>query len=378
MKRYNTAILPACFQAHGLACGIKKSGKLDLGLLYSEIPARASCLFTANKIKAAPIKLNQRYLKAGRVFGAVIINSGNANCYTGVQGLKDAEATAESLGKAIGLESNKILVASTGVIGKRLPLGKIKAAIPQLVQGLSRSGIHRAKKAILTTDTFVKECTVSLCLGSLPVTVCGIAKGAGMIAPDMATMLCFILTDANITQTALDKALGLAVENSFNCISVDGCMSTNDAVMLLANGASGNKLINSGENFSLFSQALNTVCLELAKLIVRDAEGATKFIRIKVRQAVSYPQAKKAALAIANSNLFKTAIYGENPNFGRIVASVGACGVRVREEDIRIKVSPLHKKDIFVDVALKQGKASATVYTADLTPEYVKINAEYN
>jgi glutamate N-acetyltransferase/amino-acid N-acetyltransferase len=186
------------------------------------------------------------------------------------------------------------------------------------------------------------------------------------------------LTDANIAQGALNKALKEAIENSFNCITVDGCMSTNDTVILLANGSSNNSLIDKNKNFILFCQSLNKVCLELAKLIIRDAEGSSKFIQIKVSKSKNSAQAKRAALCIANSILFKTAVYGENPNFGRIVASIGASGIDVKEKDIKIKVSPLHKKDIKVDVSINQGQSCATVYTSDLTPEYVKINARYS
>ena len=286
----------------------------------------------------------------------------------------------------LGINPRDILVNSTGIIGKMLPIDKILNALPKLVAGLSQEGVDKAKKAIMTTDTFAKEITAKINIGNKAVTICGVAKGAGMIAPDMvhpersrgATMLAFIFTDANITQRALDIALKESVNNSFNCITVDGCMSTNDSVMLLSNGAAGNITIDAGKNLVLFLNALNTVCLELAKMIVKDAEGATKFIQICVDKAKNFTQAKKAALYIANSNLFKTAIYGENPNFGRIAAAVGASGIDVREEDLKIKASPLNKKDIYICVSINRGESSATVYTSDLTPEYIKINAEYN
>lgn len=378
MKIFRKAILPAGFSANGLAAGIKKSGKLDLALFYSDLPAKAAGQFTTNKIQAAPIQLNKIYLRQNKRYRAIFVNSGNANCFTGKSGLMDAEETTQKLSEVLGIEKENILVASTGIIGRRLPLLKIKKAIPGLVRGLSGQGIDKAKKAIMTTDTFTKEVTVRLNLGNRTITLCGIAKGAGMIAPNMATMLCFVLTDAHITQRALDKALRISVDNSFNCITVDACMSTNDAVIALANGASGNDLIDIEKNFNLFARALNAVCLELAKLIIRDAEGATKFIRIKVDKAKSFAQARQVALSIANSNLFKTAIYGENPNFGRIVASIGASGINVKESGLRIKVSPLHKKDINVDISIEQGYSCATVYTSDLTPEYIRINAEYN
>jgi len=378
MKIYKKAILPEGFSANGIACGIKKSGKLDLALLYSELPAKASCQFTVNKMIAAPIRLNKKYLSNNIEFRAIVVNSGNANAFTGRGGLKDSEETVKSLAIALKVNKESILTASTGIIGRRLPLLKIKKAIPSLTAGLSISGIDKAKKAILTTDTFTKEMTVKFNIGNKAVTVCGIAKGSGMIAPNMATMLAFILTDADITQGALNKALKISVEDSFNCITVDGCMSTNDSVMLLANGASKNPVIDENKNFNLFSAALKTVCLELAKSIVRDGEGATKFIQIQVDKAKDCYQARKAALYIANSNLVKTAIYGENPNFGRIVSAVGASGIDVKEEGLKIKVSPLNKKDISIHVSINRGNARAVVYTSDLAPGYIKINAAYN
>ncbi len=372
------ATLPLGFQASGVACGIKKSKKPDLALFYSQIPAKASCKFTTNTMLAAPVKLSKQHLKGLKDFQAIIANSGNANCFTGESGLRAADETAKAIAKVLGLGKEEVLVASTGIIGKQLPLDKIKKGIPSLAKGLSLNGISKAKLAILTTDTFAKEITVKFKVGEKMVTICGVAKGAGMIAPNMATMLAFVLTDANITQKALDKALGKAVDNSFNCITVDGCMSTNDSVMLLANSAAGNRLIDADKGIHLFAQALQIVCLELAKMIVKDAEGASKFIEIKVDQAKTFYEARKIALSIANSNLFKAAIFGENPNFGRIVAGVGASGVDVREKDLKMKVSPLNKKEIKVNISINRGKASATVYTSDLTPEYIKINAAYN
>ena len=378
MKFYKKAILPKNFKANAIACGIEKSKKLDLALFYSDITAKAGCLFTTNKIQAAPIQVCKRHLKSNKSFNAIVVNSGNANCFTGDIGIKDAESTAGAVAGALNIKKENTLVASTGIIARRLPVNLIKKAIPQLVAGLSKEAIDKAKRAIMTTDFIAKEVAVKFNIGAKKITICGVAKGAGMIAPNMATMLVFIFTDANITQNAINKALKLCVANSFNCITIDGCMSTNDSVMLLANGAAGNSLIKGGENFNLFVKALNIVCLELAKMIVKDGEGATKFIEIKIRGAKKFEDAKKVALNIANSNLFKTAMFGENPNFGRIVASAGASGVDIKEKDIKIKVSPLNKKDIFVDVSIGRGNSSCVVYTSDLTPEYIKINAEYN
>jgi glutamate N-acetyltransferase/amino-acid N-acetyltransferase len=378
MKLYQKALLPKGFKASAVACGIKKSGKLDLALLYSDIPTKVACSFTTNKIKAAPLLVDIRHLKLSKLYRALIVNSGNANCFTGQQGLGDAEEVAKLLARALRVNKKNILVSSTGIIGRRLPVNRIKTAIPELVKNLSVSGITKAKKAIMTTDTFAKEITVKFHIGNCPITICGIAKGAGMIAPNMATMLSFIMTDANIAQSALKKALKLAIDNSFNCITVDGCMSTNDMVCLLANSASTSKVIDRGNNFQVFLDALKAVCLELAKMIVQDAEGASKFITIKVKEAKSFPEAKKVALAIANSTLVKTAMYGENPNFGRVVAAVGSSGIEIKEKELKIKVSPLYKNNIDIQVSLNRGNASAVIYTSDLTPEYIKINAAYS
>jgi glutamate N-acetyltransferase/amino-acid N-acetyltransferase len=378
MKVYKRAILPIGFKANAIASGIKKSGKLDLGMFYSNIPAKAACKFTANKIQAAHIKIDKRHLGLNKGYQAVIVNSGNANCFTGRQGERDAEEIAKTLAKVLAIKKERVLIASTGIIGRRLPLAKIKQAIPKLVKGLSGNGIDKAKVAIMTTDKFAKEMTAKFRVGKRVITLCGIAKGAGMIAPNLATMLVFIMSDANITQEALNRALKISTDDSFNCITVDGCMSTNDTVCLLANGASRNNLIGTDKYFKTFLKALHIVCLELAKMIINDAEGASKFIQIKVDKAGSFTEAKKVALSIANSNLFKTAVYGQNPNFGRIIAAVGSSGIDVKEKDIKINVSPLTKKDINVKVSLNRGNSHAVVYTSDLTPQYIKINAEYN
>lgn len=378
MKLYKEAVLPIDFLSSGISCGIKSPGKLDLALFYSLAPAKAACRFTTNRIPAAPVRADRKLLKEGNLFRAVIANSGNANSFTGAAGLRDVEKVSAALSWNLKINKKSILTASTGIIGKRLPVFKIENAIPGLVAGLSREGVHKAAKAIITTDKFTKKVTAKFNIGSRVITICGIAKGAGMIAPDMATMLCFILTDAFITKKALERALGSCVSETFNCITVDGCMSTNDSVILLANGRAGNALIDSGRNFSQFAFALNRLCLELAKMIVRDAEGASKFIQIGVKQARSFQEARNAALGVANSNLFKTAVYGENRNFGRIVSSLGASGIDIRENDLKVRVSSLSRKNIAVELCLGRGNSRATVYTSDLTPEYIKINAEYS
>ncbi len=379
MKVFKKAILPIGYKANGIKSGIKKSGKLDLALIYSSVPALVSCKNTANIFKAAPVQLNIRQLKKGKEFQAIIANSGNANAFTGKSGLRDAEEMCACLAQELSINKDNVLVASTGIIGKKLPIEKIQDSVCGLVEGLSVKGIDLAKKAIMTTDKFAKEITVKLDIAGTTVTLCGIAKGAGMIAPNMATMLVFILTDAHISRQALERSLSMAVDNTFNCITVDGCMSTNDTVILMANNQAGNKLIDLEKNFNIFSQGLDKICLELAKMVVSDGEGATKLIRLKVSAAKSYAEAKSIALAIANSNLFKTAMYASSTNIlGRIVASVGSVGVDIKEEKLKIKYSSLVKKEVDIEVSLGRGNSSAVVYTSDLTHEYVKINAEYN
>lgn len=378
MKILSSPVLPAGFKASGAACGLKKSGALDLALIYTRAPAKAGCLFTTNKILAAPVLLCKEYLRKSGGFHAIIANSGNANCFTGKQGIADARSVSGFVGKELGVPAGSVLVFSTGIIGKRLDAAKIGAAVPGLCAQACETGLSSASKAIMTTDLFPKEISVQSVIGGKTVTVTGIAKGAGMICPNMATMLAFVMTDADISVPALNKALKTAVRTTFNCITVDGCMSTNDSLVVLANGMAGNRRISSSTDTLKFAAVLEFVCLQLAKMMVRDGEGATKFITINVRGARSFEEARTAALAIANSNLFKTAVYGQNPNFGRIAAAVGASGIDVSESGLKVKLGPLEGKEVSVDVGLSRGKASCTVYTSDLTPEYIKINAEYN
>lgn len=372
------AVLPGGFTAAGAASGIKKPGRIDLAVFYSERPAVAAAMFTINKVTAAPVKVCREHLEQGVSFRAIVANSGNANCFEGVQGMRDATRMARSAAAALGVKDREVFVASTGIIGKRLPVEKIEAALPGACVALCAGGIEQAKRAIMTTDKFSKDVTAVVTIGGKKVTVCGVAKGAGMIAPTMATMLSFVFTDACISAGTLRKALKNSVEGSYNCITVDGCMSTNDTVICMANGCAGNRPITGGKELQLFQQALDAVNLEIAKMMVRDGEGASKFIEIRVHGAATRDDAKKACLAIANSNLFKTAVYGENPNFGRIASAVGASGCRMKEENLRIRLGPLKGKEVKVAVGLGMGSAECTVYTSDLTPEYIKINAEYN
>lgn len=369
---------PQGFLANGLSCGIKRSGKPDLSLIYSERASIAAGVFTKNSIKAAPLLVSQKHLRRHKA-RAVIANSGNANCFTGEFGLRYARQMASDTATALNVPEAEVLVASTGIIGKPLPIKKISDATPALTKGLSRKGGGLAARGILTTDTFVKEIAVQLSLGGKTVTIGACAKGSGMIEPDMATMLAFITTDAAVSALTLNTALREAVDKTFNSITVDGCMSTNDMAVVLANGLAKNKIIQNptGRNYRKFCDALTYVCLDLAKKIIKDGEGATKFIEIYVKGASSEVVAKKVAKQIANSNLVKTAAFGSNPNWGRVAAAVGATGIPVTEKSLKISFSPFQKKEIRIRVDLQLGNKEAVIYTSDLSYEYVRINGEY-
>lgn len=369
---------PKGFLANGLSCGIKQSGKPDLALIYSETQANCAAVFTKNSVKAAPLLVSQRHVQNHKA-QAVIVNSGNANCFTGSFGLLYAQKSAQLFGDLLKIKTNDVIVASTGIIGKPLPYHKIEKAASKLTQGLSPNGSERAAKAILTTDLQIKQIAVECKLAGKKITVAGCAKGSGMIAPNMATMLAFVTTDAAIAPKLLRKTLRDINEKTFNCISVDGCMSTNDMVVVLANGKAGNKIISkTGAAYDQFCKALDIVCRDLAKKIVVDGEGATKFITIEVEGAKSGKQAKDVGLAIANSVLVKTAAFGSNPNWGRVAAAVGSLGIaKVTEKKLKIRFSPFDKKEITIKVDLNIGREKAVIYTSDLTYEYVRINTEY-
>ncbi|HOW36218.1 MAG TPA: bifunctional glutamate N-acetyltransferase/amino-acid acetyltransferase ArgJ [Candidatus Omnitrophota bacterium] len=366
------------FTASGLSAGIKRSGKPDLALIYCAVPAVAAGVFTKNSVKAAPLIVTQGKLRGNRA-QAILANSGNANCFTGDFGVLYACESAETIAKLLKIHANDVLVASTGIIGKPLPFNKIRNASPALVASLSRNGGAKAARAILTTDKHTKEICVQINLGGKKVTLGAMAKGSGMIAPDMATMLAFITTDAAISSTMLKTALKMATDKSFNCITVDGCMSTNDMAVVLASSLAGNKPITHiGKDFNTFVKALEFICLDLAKKIVLDGEGATKFIEISVSGAKTPQQAKTIGLAIANSVLVKTAAFGSNPNWGRVAAAVGSLGLNIQEKQLKIDFSSFAKKDINISVELSLGNHKATVYTSDLSLDYVRINGSYN
>jgi glutamate N-acetyltransferase/amino-acid N-acetyltransferase len=394
MKRIRGGITASAgFTAAGVACGIKDGAK-DLAIIASEKVCVAAGVFTRNKVRAAPVQITRKRLHRQGTAQAVVVNSGNANCCTGEEGLRDARRMTEVCGEALGISEGGVLVASTGPIGKFLPMEKVEEGIGRAASLLRRAGGRDAAEAILTTDTVVKRIAVTETIGGTAVRIGAMAKGAGMIEPNMATMLAFITTDAAVDRQVLSECLSGAVETSFNRITVDGDRSTNDMVIALANGLAQNRTIRRGAARKLFQEALDFLCLELAKMIVRDGEGATKFIEVTVRGARSPGDAERAARAIANSNLVKTALHGGSPNWGRIMAALGysgaavkprlvdifLCGVRVAgrgepvDYDKKKLSTALRRKEIQVVADLKLGAFERTVWTCDLSEEYVGVN----
>lgn len=366
------------FTANALASGIKKSGKLDLGLIVCQVPSVSFSVFTKSSVKAAPLIVSQQKMRYKKV-QALIVNSGNANCFTGDFGLLYAKQSTELIAKALKIDPKHVLVASTGIIGKPLPFKKIEVAIPALVDGLNVASGNKVAQSILTTDLTPKEIAVELMIQDKKVTIGACAKGSGMIQPNMATMLGFITTDVAISHPLLKLALKEAVEPSFNSITVDGCMSTNDMVTIMASGLAENRMISSqNSDYRIFADALKFVCLDLAKKIVLDGEGATKFIEVIVLKAKTYKEAKAIGMAVANSNLVKTAAFGNDPNWGRVAAAVGSLGLNISEKDLKIRFSSFAEKHIKIWVELNRGNSSSIVYTSDLTLEYIKINGRYN
>jgi glutamate N-acetyltransferase/amino-acid N-acetyltransferase len=386
------------FLATGVACGVKKNGKPDLAMIYAESPATVAAVFTSNQVKAAPIQLTSKRAASGTA-RAVVVNSGNANACTGRRGLEDAQKMAALAGHHLGLPENQVLVASTGVIGQYLPMDKITSGIESACRSLSVDGGEEASRAILTTDTFAKEFSTTITLGGKAVRLGGMAKGSGMIHPNMATLLGFITTDAAISREALQQALAASCDRSFHCITIDGDTSTNDMVLVLANGRAGNRSLSSlqGGEGAKFAEALTEVCQELARRVVLDGEGATKFIQVKVKGAPSFQAARQAAMAIARSSLFKTAMFGMDANWGRVLCALGNSPVAIQPSKVDVAFGSLtvakdgaavafseakalgllKRKEVEVTVDLHLGKAEATVYTSDLSYDYVKINASY-
>ena len=394
MTMYDSVQVPG-FLGNGVAAGIKGGEDRDLSLIFSEVPARAVGVFTTNRFKAAPVVLDMERIKKG-LAQAIIVNSGNANAATGKEGDKDAATMSRAVSEALSIEDELVLVASTGIIGEKLPIEKIVRSIKPLVEGLSTDGIPAVAKGIITTDRFLKiECRKCSVAGK-EITICGIAKGAGMIEPNMATMLSFIMTDADIDHACLAGVFKESVDRSFNAITVDGCMSTNDTAIMLANGVAGNGLISEASgNLMEFRGALFDAMDSLARSIVKDGEGATKLIEIVVEGARVVDDAKKIAYAIANSNLVKTAFFGEDPNWGRIISAAGSTGIPFSTDSLELyiedvplfvngrgisgeKAAGIMKLDnIRVLVRLGMGKETFRVYASDLSHEYVDINALY-
>lgn len=388
---------PQGFTAAGVRAGIKKNGNLDVAVIYTEKEAAVAGVFTQNLVAAAPVHLSKIVVDTGTAH-AIVANAGCANACTGEQGVKDAEKMAEVAAHELGCRADDIIVASTGLIGSNLPMDKMEAGIKDAVSKLSKDGSVNAGNAIITTDTYSKACATEVEIGGVEVRFGAIAKGSGMIRPNMATMFCFITTDADIDQKLLQEALSEITEVSFNCITVDGDMSTNDSVIVLANGAAGNpKIVDKGADYEKFYETLKNICIELAKRIAADGEGATKFVTINVTGAESFADAKKVGMAVANSPLCSTAIFGQDSNVGRFICAVGYSGVHIIPEKVVIKfggiigyenglvtkfdVDAMRKvfaeHDIVIDIELGLGSSQATVYTCDLTFGYIKINADY-
>ncbi|MEE8422978.1 MAG: bifunctional glutamate N-acetyltransferase/amino-acid acetyltransferase ArgJ [Thermodesulfobacteriota bacterium] len=389
------------FKAGGISSGIKSDGVKDLALLYSEVPSNVVGVFTTNRVQASHIPLDKGRLQDG-LAQAIIINSGCANACNGERGDEDARKMTFLVANALGIPEDMVLVASTGKIGMPLPMEKVESGIASVADRLNSDGWHDASEAIMTTDTVAKRILEKTVIGGKEVTLLGIAKGAGMVMPDMATMLAFLCTDACIERDALDNALKKAVEKSFNAITIDGDMSTNDTVLILANGMAENKLIKGkgleeGDiGFESFCIILEKVCMELARMIVADGEGATKVLTLSVKGVKGCGKAKELAFAVANSLLVKTAFHGSDPNWGRMMSALGSAGFDFNQNKIDIYIDDIQivgdgaglaeedkakerlmKKNVDVTIDLKEGTDEFTVLTTDLSGEYVKINSEY-
>ncbi|RME65361.1 MAG: bifunctional glutamate N-acetyltransferase/amino-acid acetyltransferase ArgJ [Caldilineae bacterium] len=405
----NPALPVPGFDAAGVHCGVKPTGALDLALIGCRVPCRAAAIFTRNAFPAAPVLYDRTLLQMNpEGIHGVIINSGNANACTGVQGRANARRMAEAAEQALGATDNTVFVMSTGVIGVQLPIEKVEAGASAAVAGLRPNGWEEAAEAIMTTDAYPKWASRQVEIDGVPVTITGIAKGAGMIHPNMATMLAVLATDAAVSQPLLQQALVEAANRSFNRISIDGDTSTNDTVLVLANGLAGNEEITSVEApaYAALVAGLEAVSVELAKAIVRNGEGVTKFVTVLVEGAASDQEAHRAANAIATSPLVKTAFYGGDANWGRILCAVGYSGATVQPERANLFIASGEPEagnpwlqlveagtptdyaeadaaaifaapDITVRVELGLGAGRATVWTCDLSHEYVTINGEY-
>lgn len=389
---------PQGFKAAGVKAGIKKSGNLDVAVIYTEREAAVAGVFTQNAVAAASVSVSKEVVATGTAH-AVAANAGCANACTGEQGEKDARATQEIAAEALGCTAEDVIVASTGVIGVNLPMDKMEKGLRAAVAALSVDGSENAGNAILTTDTYSKSCAAEVEIAGKKVRFGAIAKGSGMIQPNMATMLCFITTDAAIDSRLLQKALSETTEVSFNMISIDGDMSTNDMAVVLANGAAGNARIQAeGADYEAFKKVLESICKGLAQRIAADGEGATKFLTVNVSGTKSFADAKTIAMSVAKSPLVKTAFFGEDPNWGRVICAVGYAGIPMDPKTTVVKFggilvyangvgaacdeealrAVMGEHDIAIDIDMGAGEASATVWTCDFSYAYVKINGEYH
>ena len=391
-------VYPKGFKAAGVKAGIKKSGNLDVALVYSEKEAAIAGVFTTNQVAAAPVYVSKDVVKNKKA-RAVVANAGCANACTGEEGMANAEKMAEIAANELGCDKNEVIVASTGIIGVQLPMDKMETGIKAAVKGLSNESGQNAANAIITTDTKPKVLATEVNIGGKSVRFGAMAKGSGMIQPNMATMLTFITTDLAIKQELLQEALSSITEVTFNMISVDGDMSTNDMVVVLANGEAENNVIaEKNADYDIFYNTLLSICRELSKQIAADGEGATKFLTINVTNAKTFKDAKTIAMSVAKSPLCKTAFFGQDPNWGRVICAVGYAGVPMNPEKVVVKFGDvpvyangmgakndadalrkvMEAHDIEINIDMGEGNEKATVWSCDFSYEYVKINGEYH
>ena len=384
------------FKAAGIAAGIKKTGQKDLGLIFSEKPATVVGVFTKNRVKAAPVLLDKKRIATGKC-QAIIANSGNANCCTGEQGMRDAAAMTQFAAKGLNIPEDLVMVASTGVIGTPLPIGKVETAVPGLIDSLDEKGFSELAESIMTTDTVPKVVTETGTIHDKSYTVTAVAKGAGMIRPDMATMLCFVATDIQASSDILQKILSTAANRSFNRITIDSDTSTNDTVLLLANGMSEAEIKNDADKEAV-QTVLDSVLGKLARMLIEDAEGGTKLVEVIVKGASSEKDAETIAFTVAHSPLIKTALFAEDANWGRIIAAVGRSGVPVDPDKIDVYFNDvmmvkngmgcgddaeaqatevLKQPQYPIIIDLNMGSGEFSVFTCDFSIDYVKINADY-
>lgn len=392
-----TLDIPSGYQFSVAGAGIKYRDRTDMALIYSEREAVVAGTFTSNRVKAAPVVLDIKKVRSG-TGRAIVINSGNANACTGLRGMRDAEAMCRDISKRLDIPEKQVLIASTGIIGTPLPMDRVQRGLEDLTTETASAGMEDVARAIMTTDKFPKVSSRKIKIGRTDAVLSGVAKGAGMISPDMATMLCFLLTDLSIEKKALKRALKEATDRTFNLITVDGDMSTNDTVLIMANGTAGNSpLTEDSPGYKKFRETLFELTDEISRMIVRDGEGATRLIIIKLRGAKNYSDAKKAAFSVAKSPLVKTAIYGRDANWGRIMAALGYSGAFIREDSVDISINGIklvrgglgtgkdmdasealrHNNEVTIDINLNIGAGAERVYTCDLTEEYLRINAAY-